>query len=44
MNDILWRGMTRTELDVAYDNRGAVKNSAAKVAVAIRMAPLKRAV
>ena len=32
MNDILWRGMTRAELDAAYDNRSAVKNSAAKVA------------
>jgi arylformamidase len=32
MNDILWRGMTRAQLDAAYDNRGAVKNSAAKVA------------
>ncbi len=32
MNQILWRGMTRAELDTAYDNRGAVKNSAAKVA------------
>ncbi|HEV2550899.1 MAG TPA: alpha/beta hydrolase [Stellaceae bacterium] len=32
MSDILWRGMTRAELDTAYDNRGAVKNSAAKLA------------
>src|SRR5215472_2931948 len=32
MSDILWRGMTRAELDLDYDNRGAVKNSAAKVA------------
>jgi arylformamidase len=32
MNEILWRGMTRAELDTAYDNRGAVKNSAAKLA------------
>jgi arylformamidase len=32
MNDILWRGMTRAELDAAYDNRGAVKNSAAMLA------------
>jgi arylformamidase len=32
MNDSLWRGMTRAELDVAYDNRSAVKNSSATVA------------
>jgi arylformamidase len=32
MNEILWRGMTRAELDTAYDNRGAVKNSAATLA------------
>jgi arylformamidase len=32
MSDILWRGMTRAELDTAYDNRGAVKNSAAALA------------
>lgn len=32
MNEILWRGMTRAELDTAYDNRGAVKNSAAALA------------
>jgi arylformamidase len=32
MNEILWRGMTRAELDTAYDNRAAVKNSAAKLA------------
>lgn len=29
---IVWRGMTRAELDVAYDNAGAVANSAAKLA------------
>ena len=28
----VWRGMTRAELDAAYDNSAAVKNSAAKLA------------
>jgi len=32
MNEILWRGMTRAELDTAYDNRSAVKNAAVKLA------------
>jgi arylformamidase len=32
MNEIVWRGMTRTELDVAYNNAAAVKNSAEKTA------------
>jgi arylformamidase len=32
MNDIVWRGMTRTELDAAYNNGAAVKNSADKLA------------
>jgi arylformamidase len=32
MNDVIWRGMTRAELDAAYNNSAAVKNSAAKVA------------
>lgn len=29
--DTFWRGMTRAELDVAYNNGAAVKNSAAKL-------------
>jgi arylformamidase len=32
MNEILWRGMTRTQLDAAYNNSAAVKNSADKLA------------
>lgn len=32
MNEIVWRGMTRAELDAAYNNGAAVKNSAEKVA------------
>jgi acetyl esterase/lipase len=28
---VIWRGMTRAELDVAYNNAAAVKNSAAKL-------------
>jgi acetyl esterase/lipase len=32
MNEIVWRGMTRAELDAAYNNGAAVKNSAAKLA------------
>src|SRR5262245_5480704 len=29
---IVWRGMTRPELDAAYNNRAAVANSAEKIA------------
>jgi arylformamidase len=32
MNEILWRGMTREELDAAYNNAAAVRNSAEKIA------------
>ena len=32
MNDILWHGMTRAQLDAAYNNSAAVKNSAEKLA------------
>lgn len=32
MNKIVWRGMTREELDAAYNNSAAVQNSAEKVA------------
>lgn len=32
MNEIVWRGMTRAELDAAYNNGLAVKNSVEKVA------------
>lgn len=32
MDEIVWRGMTRAELDAAYNNSGTVKNSAAKLA------------
>lgn len=32
MNEIVWRGMTRAELDTAYNNTAAVKNSAGKLA------------
>lgn len=32
MDEILWRGMTRAQLDAGYNNSAAVKNSAAKVA------------
>ncbi len=32
MDEIIWRGMTRAELDAAYNNGAAVKDSAAKLA------------
>jgi arylformamidase len=32
MDEIVWRGMTRAQLDAAYKNSAAVKNSAAKLA------------
>ncbi len=32
MDEILWRGMTRAQLDAGYNNGAAVKNSADKVA------------
>jgi arylformamidase len=32
MDPIVWRGMTRAELDAAYNNSAAVKNSAEKIA------------
>ena len=32
MNEIVWRGMTRPQLDAAYNNSAAVKNSAEKLA------------
>lgn len=32
MSEIIWRGMTRAELDAAYNNSAAVKNSAEKLA------------
>lgn len=32
MDEIIWRGMTRAQLDAGYNNSAAVKNSAAKVA------------
>ena len=31
-SDVVWRGMTRAQLDAAYDNRAAVANSAQKAA------------
>lgn len=33
MTEIVWRGMTRAELDAAYNNSAAVKNSPQKLAV-----------
>src|SRR5262249_15951679 len=32
MDKIIWRGMTRAQLDAAYNNTAAVRNSAAKLA------------
>jgi arylformamidase len=32
MGEIIWRGMTRTQLDAAYNNTAAVRNSADKLA------------
>jgi acetyl esterase/lipase len=32
MNEIVWRGMTRAQLDAAYNNSAAVNNSAEKLA------------
>jgi acetyl esterase/lipase len=32
MDEIIWRGMTRAQLDAAYNNGAAVKNSADKIA------------
>jgi arylformamidase len=32
MDPLVWRGMTRSELDAAYNNSAAVKNSAEKIA------------
>jgi hypothetical protein len=32
MDEIVWRGMTRAQLDAAYKNSAAVENSAAKLA------------
>jgi arylformamidase len=32
MDPVIWRGMTRAELDAAYNNSAAVKNSAEKIA------------
>jgi len=32
MNPVIWRGMTRAELDAAYNNSAAVHNSAEKIA------------
>jgi hypothetical protein len=32
MDEIIWRGMTRTQLDAAYNNTAAVRNSADKLA------------
>jgi arylformamidase len=32
MDEIIWRGMTRAQLDAAYNNSAAVKNSAQKLA------------
>ena len=32
MNEIVWRGMTRAQLDAAYNNTAAVKNSAERLA------------
>ena len=32
MNEIIWRGMTRAQLDTAYNNTAAVRNSADKLA------------
>jgi hypothetical protein len=32
MDEIVWRGMTRGQLDAAYKNSAAVENSAAKLA------------
>ena len=32
MSDIVWRGMTRGQLDAAYNNSAAVANSAAQLA------------
>lgn len=32
MDEIVWRGMTRTQLDAAYNNSAAVRNSAEKLA------------
>jgi arylformamidase len=32
MDEIIWRGMTRAQLDAAYNNTAAVRNSANKLA------------
>ena len=32
MDEIIWRGMTRAQLDAAYNNTAAVRNSADKLA------------
>ena len=32
MDEIIWRGMTRAQLDAAYNNTAAVRNSAGKLA------------
>ena len=32
MNDMIWQGITRAQLDAAYNNTAAVRNSADKLA------------
>jgi len=42
MDEIIWRGMTRAQLDAAYNNTAAVKNSAEKLADWSRRSALLR--
>jgi hypothetical protein len=43
MDEIVWRGMTRAQLEAAYDNSAAVKNSAEKLADWIARSEVVRA-
>ena len=43
MEDIVWRGMTRAQLDAAYNNSAAVKNSGEKLADWQRRSEIVRA-
>ena len=43
MEDIVWRGMTRAQLDAAYNNSAAVKNSGEKLADWQRRSDIVRA-
>ena len=39
MGEIIWRGMTRAQLDAAYNNTAAVLNSAGKAKGHVRFTP-----